>query len=188
MPGGVVHSLSFKHNATTMLRKILLLSAWMGTFCTGLQAQDSSLKSSISVAVVSNDLNASLQFYRDMLGMIETGSFEVPADFAKTIGLTDGRLLKVVTLRTTENENATEIKLATVENRPETMDRSSWIEEENGLRYLTIYYENLNGVMERIKQFEYPMEADTPAPLPGQRTFILLRDPDGVFVEIIGKL
>lgn len=41
--------------------------------------------------------------------------------------------------------------------------------------------------MQRIKENNIKMLGDTPVQLPDGRTFILIQDPDGIFIELIGN-
>ena len=40
----------------------------------------------------------------------------------------------------------------------------------------------------RIKKYKVPMLGETPTKLPNGKTFILIQDPDGTFIELIGDL
>ena len=80
-------------------------------------APDEFSSTTISVGVVVSDLDESLSFYTDVVGMIRTGSFDVAEEFAKKSGLSNGVPLHVEVLRLGEGEQATQWKLMTFGNR-----------------------------------------------------------------------
>ena len=46
----------------------------------------------------------------------------------------------------------------------------------------------LQPFIDRIKRHNVELLGDTPIPLSSERHFVLIRDPDGTFVELIGPL
>jgi catechol 2,3-dioxygenase-like lactoylglutathione lyase family enzyme len=106
--------------------------------CTGSsQAQSEFSSTTIGIGVVVSDLDKSLDFYTNVIGLKKVGGFDVDEDFAAKSGLTGGPPFKVTTLK---------------------------LEDE--------------------------LLGDTPIPLgsSGERHFVLVSDPDGILIELIGPL
>lgn len=166
---------------TIGLSLVLLLSL-VGT------AQDTSefKGGTIDMGIIASDLDASLKFYTQVVGMQVAREFSVNADFAKKAGLSDGNgQIDVTVLKTIDNENATELKLMTFGKKTSTKDR--YLGDKNGMRYLTIFVKSIEPHVKRIKESGIPFLGETPVKLADGRDFILIQDPDGVFVELIGN-
>lgn len=139
----------------------------------------------ISLGVIVSDLDASLDFYTKVIGMKQTGEFSVTGPVGESTGLTGGVPFDVKVLKLYEDPNATEYKLMSFnkdKNNPE-----KHIQDRNGIRYTTIFLKSVDGVLKRIKSNNVKLLGDTPIELPDGRTFILVQDPDGVFIELIGN-
>jgi len=139
----------------------------------------------IDMGIIASDFDASLKFYTEVIGMQVTREFSVDADFAKKAGLSNGRgQIDVTVLKTIDEENATELKLMTFGNKTNVKDK--YLGDKNGMRYITIFVKTIEPFIERIKEDNIPFLGETPVKLPDGRDFVLIQDPDGVFVELIG--
>lgn len=141
----------------------------------------------IQMGMVVSDLDASLYFYTGIIGMIQTGSFDVKPDKARKLGLTDGKELNVVVLRLKDSEASNQLKIMSFGNKYD-MHQKQYINDDLGVQYLTIYPKSLKPILERIKENDIPMLGDTPIKLNNKDSFILIQDPDGTFVELIGPM
>lgn len=141
----------------------------------------------IGVGVIVSDLEESLSFYTDVVGMVRTGSFDVGEDFAKKSGLSNGVPLHVEVLRLGEGEDATQWKLMTFGNRAKKQ-KNRFIYDHTGMQYITINVTNLTPFVERIKKHKVKLLGETPTPLGSDQHFVLIKDPDGTFVELIGPM
>ena len=104
---------------------------------------------------------------------------------SEKIGLAGGVAFDVKVLKLMEDDNATEFKLLSFK-KPKNPAESN-ITDRNGMRYVTIFYSNLDGVIQRLKANNIPFLSEEPTHIPDGRRFVLVQDPDGVFVELIGK-
>ena len=52
-------------------------------------------RTTIDFGIVCNDVEKSVKFYRDALGFTEVDGFDVPGEFAKDTGLSDGQVTEV---------------------------------------------------------------------------------------------
>ena len=141
----------------------------------------------ISIGVVVGDLDKSLAFYTEVIGMTETGGFEVPGEFASKLGLTSGATLDVKVLRLEDSPDAPQWKLMSFGDRAKPQ-RSDHIDGFTGMQYITINVKNLTPFVKRINAHGVKLLGETPVALGEDRDFVLIQDPDGTFIELIGPL
>ena len=139
----------------------------------------------ISIGVVVSDLEKSIDFYTGVVGMTETGGFSVDGEFGKKSGLTDGLPFDVTILKLQDSDQATEWKLMSFK-REKSGKRSESIEEDTGVQYITIFVTSMKPFMERIENNKVRILSEIPAVLEDGRHFVLIQDPDGTFIELIG--
>ena len=65
----------------------------------------------IGVGVVCKDINKSLDFYLNVIGMTKVGEFDVDESFGKSSGLTDGLAFHVDVLKLQDSPDANQWKL-----------------------------------------------------------------------------
>ncbi len=142
----------------------------------------------INVGVIVSDMEKSLTFYKDVIGMIqEEGrtSFDVDENFAAKSGLSNGIPFHVEVLKLGTGDQATEFKLMTFKDRSKKQT-NEFIYDHTGMQYITIFVTELDPIIKRIQQHNIRMLGETPTPLGEDRHFVLVKDPDGTFVELIG--
>jgi catechol 2,3-dioxygenase-like lactoylglutathione lyase family enzyme len=141
----------------------------------------------IQVGVVVADLEKSVDFYTNVVGMVKTGGFSVNEDFGKKSGLTGGLPFDVTILKLKDSPAANEWKLMSF-NRKAAHPRPAYIQDDTGVQYITINVTSLKPFLERIKKYNVPLLGDTPIPLDETSHFVLIQDPDGTFIELIGPI
>lgn len=161
---------------------LCLFAFYLGNFAS---AQSEFTSPLIGVGVVVKDLDKSLDFYVNTIGMVKTGGFSLDADFTKRSGLSNGVPFSVVVLKLENSDSANEWKLMSFGNNPKHK-KSNHVQDDLGMQYVTINVKALTPVMERLKQKGVKFLGDTPTPLSGNRFFLLVQDPDGNFIELIG--
>lgn len=139
----------------------------------------------IGIGVVVSDLDRSVAFYTDVIGMVPTGEFRIGEDFSKRSGLANGRPTQVKVLRLGEGREATQWKLMSFGPAAEKQSLTH-ISERTGVRYITILVKDLTPILQRIKQHGVKLLGETPVPLGENDHFILIQDPDDTFIELIG--
>lgn len=167
------------------MKKFISLLLLVGMAQSTLMAQSEFSNPSISIGLVASDFDTSYKFYTEIIGMKEVGGFSVPEVLSEKIGLAGGVAFDVKVLKLMEDDNATEFKLLSFK-KPKNPAESN-ITDRNGMRYVTIFYSNLDGVIQRLKANNIPFLSEEPTHIPDGRRFVLVQDPDGVFVELIGK-
>ena len=146
---------------------------------------DDFAKSGISVGLVVEDLNKALDFYINVIGMVKTGEFSVDATKANELGLSNGNSFDVKVLKLENSENAAEWKLMSF-GKKAGHAKSTYVPDDTGMQYITIYIKSMKPVLERIRKHGVKMLGKTPTMLDPNRQFVLVQDPDGTFIELIG--
>lgn len=139
----------------------------------------------IQVGVVVSDLNEAVDFYTNVIGMTQTGAFSVEGDKAKELGLSDGRRLDVKILKLEDSEQSNEWKLMSF-GKKANHPKQKYIHDDTGMQYITIFVKEIDPFIKRIKKNNIEILSNEPSILDGGRKFILIQDPDGTFIEIIG--
>ncbi len=142
-------------------------------------------KPTIQIGVVVSDLNEALDFYTRVIGMSQTGAFTVSGEKAKELGLSDGRELDVKILKLEDSPQATEWKLMSF-GKNAGHRQQKHIHDDTGMQYITIFVNNIVAAIDRIKKNNVTILSGDPSDLGGGNYFILIQDPDGTFVELIG--
>ncbi len=172
---------------------VLALLCWLSTSTVGL-AQDKKTsefsRTTIDLGVVVSDIEKSVKFYTEAAGFQEIQGFNVPGDFAKEVGLTDGKPLKVRVLVLGDEPTATKLKLIQFPDSKAKKNDSTYIDSEYGFRYLTIFVTDTNATLARLQKAGVkPIAQGTkqlPEGLPRDLYLTIVRDPDGNLVEFVG--
>lgn len=165
----------------------LLLFAVLHAISQMAQAQSEFSNPTIQIGVVVSDLEKSTDFYTQVIGMVKTDGFSVDGEFAKNSGLTAGEAFDVTVLKLQDSPFANEWKLMSF-NRPAGQNRPAHIEDATGMRYITIFLHDLKPVVKRIRDNGIALLGETPVLMDDSRYFVLIQDPDGIFVELIGAM
>lgn len=138
--------------------------------------------------MIVSDLDQSIHFYKDIIGMVQVdlARFDVDADFGRKTGLTDNLPIHVEVLKLGVGQEATQLKLMTFGDRA-TKQENEYIHSHTGIQYLTFSVTNLAPIIERLKQNNVPLLGESPTPV-GENHFVVVKDPDGTFVELIGPM
>jgi len=139
----------------------------------------------IFVGSVVTDLAKSVDFYTKIIGMTKTGEFSVDGPKAKELGLTDGRPVDVKVLKLEDSPQANEWKLMSFGTKP-GHKKPNYLHDDTGMQYITILVNHLNPIIERIEKNDIKILSGKPSELGEGRFFILVQDPDGTFIELIG--
>lgn len=139
----------------------------------------------IQVGLVVSDLDKAVDFYTNIIGMTRTGGFNVPGEKAKELGLTDGRSVEVTVLKLEDSVNSNEWKMMSFGEKA-AHPKQKYLHDDTGLQYITIFVKNIHPFIDRIQKNNIQILSGTPSTLEDGRGFILLQDPDGTFIELIG--
>ncbi len=142
---------------------------------------------SISVGNVVEDLEKSVDFYTNVIGMKKTGEFSVDVEKAKELGLTDKYQLDVTVLQLEESPQANVWKLIGLGTKP-AHPKPKWLHDDTGMQYITINVKHLSPFIDRIKKYNVQILSKEGANLGKDKYFVLVQDPDGTFIELIGPM
>jgi hypothetical protein len=85
-----------------------------------------------------------------------------------------------------EGEKQSRIKMMSFPKAKAAKSDQRFIHSTLGFSYLTLHVMNLDASMKRLKAAKIPFEGETPVALGGNNALLVVRDPDGNFVELIG--
>ncbi len=144
-------------------------------------------RKTISFGMIVSDLEKSVNFYKEVVGMVQVDRerFDVDAEFGKRSGLTDSLPIHVEVLKLGSGADATEMKLMTFGDKPKKQ-KNEFLHSHTGIQYMTIFVTDLTPIIERIKKHKVKFLGETPIQLSGETFFVLIQDPDGTFIELIG--
>lgn len=127
-------------------------------------------KDSIDLGIVITDSEASLAFYRDLLGFVHVADTPLPSGLVGTMHrLLCGRSM---------------IKLLKVDPVPELRPNRGGARGATGYRFFSIYVDNIEEVTRAAQAAGYGVRVDIAEARPGTRISIV-EDPDGNSVELI---
>lgn len=139
----------------------------------------------VSIAIVCSDIDRSLLFYTQGLGMNRTGGFAIDEVFGLASGLSGGAPFHVERLQFGEVGSTVEWKLIRFADQ-EGAPLPEYIQSRTGVQYLTLIVASVSEHLDRLAAIGVTPRGETPLTLPDGRTFALVQDPDGLFVELIG--
>lgn len=168
-----------------VIKLSFLVAALLMTFSSYSQSNFSSKL--IGLGVVVSDLERSLDFYVNGIGMVKAYSFTINEEFSKRSGLSNGVPTSVTVLKLENSPDANEWKLMSF-GKKATHPKQNFIQDDTGVQYITINVKALKPVIERLKQKNVPLLGSSPTPLNQNLHFVLVQDPDGTFVELIGPM
>ena len=173
------------------MKNLSLLVAFVA-FALVSTAQKASVSSEFSnptifVGSVVTDLAKSVDFYTNVIGMTKTSEFSVDGPKAKELGLTDGRTVDVTVLKLEDSPQANEWKLMSFGTKP-GHKKPNYLHDDTGMQYITILVNHLEPIIKRIEKNNIKILSGKPSDLGEGRLFILVQDPDGTFIELIGAM
>ncbi len=134
-----------------------------------------------AIGLVVNDLKKSEKFYTEIIGMKEAGGFELSEEWAQEAGMSENRPFAVKVFKMRNTNTATMLKLAYFDEVKASED-SKGIGQNAGVNYITFYLDELKGVKERIKNAGIAVIGEVEREA---YKLVIVRDPDGIFVELI---
>lgn len=196
----IVHQLSHKLYQLVLTEfillnmKVLLSTLSFLIILTYSQGNSSNFPNqTIDLGLVVSDIEKSLHFYKHVIGFQEKEGFKVAGKFPKLVGLTDGANLEIHVLKLGDEKTATKLKLMQVNGKKKTrIIEQSNIHTVTGFSYLTIFVNDVEQVIKNATKHGYKPHAQSPQilppGLPQDVCLLMLKDPDGNFVEIVGPL
>jgi len=163
------------------MKKLLFIASLFAIISAKAQEYSSG---TIQIGMVVKDMDRTVKFYTEVLGLTEAGGFPIDEDFGKRSGLSNGVPFDVKILKLINEEAATQLKLVSFKMDP-AHETPNYIQDDNGIQYITLYVKSMSPLIENIKKNNIALLGETPTTISDGRQFIMVQDPDGTFVEII---
>lgn len=166
----------------------IALSVAMISYSQTTQSAQSNFTSKlIGLGVVVSDLDKSLDFYMNAIGMVKAYNFKISSEFSKRSGLANGDSATVTVLKLENSPEANEWKLMSF-GKKATHPKQNFIQDDTGVQYITINVKALKPIIERLKQRNIPFLGSSPTQLNRNSQLLFVQDPDGTFIELIGPM
>ena len=173
-----------------LISKITLLSAVCGGLLSpAANAQEEKpvfSSATVDLGIVVGDMDASVKFYTEALGVKEVKGFTASAEKASGFGLTDNLEAVIRVFVLGDGPGATKLKLMSFpESKPAKPDQK-FIHSTIGVSYLTIRVTDMDVALKRLADSKVKLMGKTPATVSGKTYLTTVQDPDGNFIELIG--
>jgi lactoylglutathione lyase len=145
-------------------------------------------KGVIDIGIVVSDAARTAQFLTNAIGFTEVKGFSVTPELGKKIGLVDGHPVDVRVFKLTDGAQATSIKVLSFPQAGGKKADQAFIHSTLGMRYLTLYVNDMSRTLERLKAAKVKTLGETPLDLGGGNYITVVRDPDDNFIELIGPM
>ncbi|MEN6333550.1 MAG: VOC family protein [Phycisphaerales bacterium] len=174
-------------------RIVLLIVAWavVGVFMLSAAERKQQEKkaefssTTVDAGIVAADVEKSAAFYTQALGFARTGQFDVSDQMAGNTGLTDFKPFQVQVFALGKEPSATRLKIMQIPGDGSKSVDNQYIGSSLGLRYLTVHVADMAKATERLAQYGVsPIRP--PYRLPSGERLVLVRDPDGNLIELVG--
>jgi|GEM_PF-1990247 len=141
----------------------------------------------VEIGVNVSDTARSLAFYTKVFGMKRLGEWHASREMSAAAGVNSGRAFDLVILTLACNGYELKYKLNQTENNMYTTNAKAlpyYGFEKLGLGYLTFNVKNIDPYIKRITENNLNYKLVT---LPNGLRVVLLHDPDGTMLEILGN-
>ena len=145
-------------------------------------------KGVIDIGIVVKDPARTAEFLTNAIGFTEVKGFPIASELGKRIGLIDGFATDVRVFTLVNTNLSTRIKVLSFPKAESKTPDQRFIHSQVGMRYLTLYVQDMNRALERLKAAKVKPIGETPFDLGGGNYITVVRDPDGNFVELIGPM
>ena len=135
-----------------------------------------------AIGLVVSDIDRSEKFYTEILGMVPAGSFSLDETWSNEAGAANGKPFSVKMFKMVDGPSATILKLAYFEDMDDRPSQDG-VNSYAGVNYLTFHYSDLSEVAKRAENAGYKRTGWVKRD--GYQLFFI-RDPDGVFIELVG--
>ncbi len=137
----------------------------------------------LAIGLVVSDIDASEKFYTDIIGMVPAGQFSLDEQWSEDAGAANNKPFSVKMFKMKNKPSATILKLAYFDKTAKNK-ASKGIDIKSGVNYLTFSYDDLAPVLTRIENAGIKIVGDVKR---DNYRIIFIRDPDGIFVELIER-
>lgn len=137
----------------------------------------------LAIGFVVSDIEASEKFYTEVIGMVPAGQFSLDNQWSKEAGAANDKPFSVKMFKMKGIPSATILKLAYFEKTKKQKAKKG-MDVSSGVNYLTFSYDDLTAVLSRIEKAGIKIVGDVKR---DNYRIIFIRDPDGMFIELIER-
>lgn len=134
------------------------------------------------VGVVVSDMEASLRFYRDLLGLTVVRDLEETGTYANTLLALEG--VRVHTVKLAAEQGPTLVELLQFRSHPRTASPGREI-CSIGVTHFALTVSDLDEVYRRLTEVRVPFLAPPQRSPDGYARVTCCRDPDGTLIELV---
>ncbi|MEJ2163395.1 MAG: VOC family protein [Robiginitalea sp.] len=135
-----------------------------------------------AIGYVVENINSSVEFYTNVIGMEPAGSFDLDSDWSRDAGAAGNKPFSVKMFRLGSGPEATVLKLAYFKQSAPRVAQNA-LDSPAGINYITLKYQNLHPVVRRAKEAGIPILGHV---IRDSYQLVFIRDPDGLFLELVG--
>lgn len=151
----------------------------------------------IKIGIIASNLQETLDFYINVIGMSKVREFDIDSITGYKFGLTNGIPFHVVGLKTENTAQATELKIVSFGTNSNHI-KPKYLQGV-GMQFMTISVNSISQFVKRLKDYNIKLLGETPTPIKLKNLvpvpspsgdgslLVLVQDPNGIFIEIIGK-
>ncbi len=136
------------------------------------------------IGLVVSDIKASEHFYKEILGLVEAGEFNIDQQFSLETGAANDQPFTIRMLKQRDLPSATILKLAFFKKTTKQLMLDG-INTQSGVNYITFHYD-AKGFKKVTQSIETAGLEKTGWVKRDSFQLYFIKDPDGLFVEIIG--
>lgn len=153
-------------------------------------ADDNFARTTIDLGMIVSDVDKSVAFYTQAVGLKEAPGFQATGQFTGDAGLTANQPANVRVLVLGDDPTATRLKLMAMPATEPKRGDTKFIHSEFGFRYITIRVKDMTAAVARLEKAGVKPLGKCPLALPkttsSESYLTVFRDPDGNFVELVG--
>ena len=137
------------------------------------------------MAIVSSDAKGLVDFYVNALGFCELSPFTIDQQKAAAIGFSDNGPMKVHVLSMGDKEGAGKLKIIEMENTCPAMADNRFVDSMAGYSFMTVFVKDIDKTVDDVQTAGGAIVKE-PYNLRENKYLVLVRDPDGNTIEVIG--
>jgi len=170
---------------------LLALAILASVFSLRARAADADFtRTTIDLGLVVADVDKSVAFYTQAIGMRELPGFQATGQFTGDAGLTNFQAVSIRVLVLGDGPTATRLKVMSIADPDRKPGATQFIHSQYGFRYLTIRVADMTAALARLEKAGVKPLGKSPLALPsttaGENFITVFRDPDGNFLEFVG--
>ena len=148
---------------------------------------DNFSKGAIDIGLIVSDLQKSIDFYTNIIGMtvVSKAGSGFTSEQSKIMGFSDSKPFTLTGLKLIDGPENTRLKLVSCEIESNKA-LPNYVLDNTGVQYITINVKSMKPILENIEKYNIKLLGGSPVPFGENNQFVLIQDPDGTFIELLG--